>query len=690
MLRSRSFLVGSGLLAALSAMACSSDSLTTPGTTTLEITTSTTGTELDADGYTVQVDAGAAQTIGASASIERTDLSAGDHTVQLAGMAANCSLAGANPRTVTVAAGQTATVSFAVTCGATTGGLQVTSTTTGPSPDADGFTVTVDGAERGTLGASGAVNVDGLTAGNHVVGVSGVAANCQVQGDNPRTVTITPGTPASIAFTVTCAAPPAGAGTLRVKTATTGADLDANGYTLSVDGGKSQPIGVNSTAVLANIAGGSHSVRLAGVAPNCTVQGTNPRSTSVSGGATAEVSFAISCGATSGAIKVTTATTGSPLDPNGYTVSVDAGATQPVGVNASITIASVPAGSHTVTLADLASGCTVQDANPRTVTVAVGAETSVGFTVNCAPSGGIQWTTIPLPPDFSASALWASSPADIFVVAGRRGAPSTAGSYVLHYDGHGWTEQLHGADWFTSPYALWGSSPTDVFAAGNTNIWRYDGLQWQSTPRESELYGAIWGSSAHDVFVGGVADVVPENPLIVHYDGTQWSYTGPGFYPGTVYDIAGSSATDVWAVGIQDAPPDAPPEFDYQTSEVIRYDGSTWHKSLEIPLKGGPNDFAMNAVWSNAPNDVFAVGSRGRILHFDGTAWSPMTSPTSQDFRDIWGSSSSNVYAVGVGGILHYDGTSWTVIKDSDTWRVWGVGTDVFVLSGGQVIHGTP
>jgi hypothetical protein len=602
MLRSRSLLVGSGLLAALSAAACSSDSLTNPGTTTLEITTSTTGTEPDADGYTVQVDGGAAQTIGASASMQRTDLSAGDHTVRLAGIAPNCSLAGDNPRTVTITAGQTATVSFAVTCGVTTGGLQVTSTTTGPSPDADGFTVTVDGAERGTLGASGAVNVDGLTAGNHVVGVSGVAANCQVQGDNPRTVTITPGTPASIAFTVTCTTAPAGVGTLRVKTTTTGADLD----------------------------------------------------------------------------------------PNGYVLSVDAGAAQPIGVNANVTIASVPAGSHTVTLGDLASGCTVQDANPRTVTVAVGAETAVSFTVTCGTSGGIQWTTIPLPPDFSASALWASSPSDIFVVAGKRGAPSTAGSYVLHYNGQGWTEQFHGADWYTSPYALWGSSPTDVFAAGNTNIWHYDGATWVATPRELELYGAIWGSSPRDVFAAGVTDHVPEDPFVLHYDGTQWSSTGVGFYPGTLFDIAGSSATDVWAVGIQDAPPDAPPEFDYQTSEVVRYDGTTWHNSLEIPLKGGPNDIGMNAVWSNAPTDVFAVGSKGRILHYDGTAWSPMTSPTSQDFRDIWGSSSSNVYAVGSGGILHYDGTSWTLIKNTDTWRVWGVGTDVFVISGGQVIRGSP
>jgi hypothetical protein len=602
MLRSRSFLVGSGLLAAFSAVACSSDSLTTPGTTSLEITTSTSGTELDADGYTVQVDAGAAQTIGASASMQRTDLSPGDHTVQLGGMALNCSVTGDNPRTVSVAAGQTATVSFAVTCGPTTGGLEVTSTTTGPSPDADGFTVTVDGAERGTLGASGAVNVDGLTGGNHVVGISGVAANCQVQGDNPRTVIIAPGTPSSVPFTVTCTAPPAGAGTLRVKTATTGADLDPDGYTLSVDGGKAQPIGVNGTAVLANIAGGTHSVKLTGAASNCTIQGANPRSASVSAGATVEVSFTVTCG-----------------------------------------------------------------------------------------SSGMTWTTVPLPSDFVASALWASSPSDLFVVARSRSAPSIDPNYVLRYDGQSWTEQFHGTNWTDSPNAIWGSSPTDVFVAGERHIWHYNGTQWQDTSRELELYRAIWGSSPQDVYAVGVPDASPESGLILHYDGRTWEYGGGGrgWNPGTAYEVAGSSSRDVYVLGIESAPPDAPPELNYSTSRLMHYDGNTWNTSFESRIEG-PNDFSANGVWAIAPNDAFLVGSSGRILHFDGTTWSPMTSPTSQHLVDVWGNSSSNVYAVG-GGILHYDGTTWTVIKNTASTQVWGVGTDVFVItSSGEVMRGTP
>jgi hypothetical protein len=693
MLRSSSFLAGSSLLVALSTVACGGDSLTTPGTATLEITTSTSGAEPDPDGYTVQVDAGATQTIGPSASIQSTDLSPGDHAVQLAGIAPNCGVAGDNPRTVSVAAGQTATVAFAVTCAATTGGLQVTATTTGPSPDVDGYSVTVDGTEHGTLGTSGAVNVDGLAPGDHVVGISGVAANCQVHGDNPRTVTITPGAAASAAFTVTCAAPPPSAGTLRVQTATNGADLDPDGYTLAVDGGKAQPIGVNGTAVLANIAVGSHGVQLSGLASNCTIQGANPLSVNVPAGGMTDASFAITCGATSGAIKVSVTTTGSPTDPDGYVAKLDGGEPgQPIATDGNVSFTSVPVGSHTVALSGVAANCSVTDGASRDVTVTVGITSNLSFTVTCSSSGEIRWTTIPLPSDFAASAIWASSPSDIFVVAGSRSAPSTAGSSVLHYDGHTWTEQFHGGNWYTSPNALWGSSPADVFAAGNTNIWHYDGTQWQVTPRELELYSAIWGSSPHDVVAVGVSDASRESGLILHYDGRTWEHEGGGrgWYPGSAYDVAGSSPSDVYVVGIEWAPPDAPPEFDYSTSRVVHYDGNTWSTSFESKLISGTDAFSAAAVWANAPNDAFLVGSGGGILHFDGTAWSPMISPTSQALYDVWGNSSSNVYAVGAGGILHYDGKTWTVIKNTDTGRVWGVGTHVFVISRGEVMHGSP
>src|SRR5687767_11883947 len=180
------------ILLGTGAAACGDgDSLTVPPTTaSIEVTTSTTGAEPDPDGYMVQMDAEPAQAIQAAGSIQYAEVTPGAHTVQLAGVAPNCTIAGENPRSVDVAAGETATVAFAVTCGATTGGLQVTAATSGPSTDSDGYILTVDGTERGVLAAGGSLSVDGLAPGDHSIGLSGVAANCRVEGDNPRTVTV--------------------------------------------------------------------------------------------------------------------------------------------------------------------------------------------------------------------------------------------------------------------------------------------------------------------------------------------------------------------------------------------------------------------------------------------------------------------------------------------------------------------
>ena len=54
-------------------------------------------------------------------------------------------------------------------------------------------------------------------------------------------------------------------------------------------------------------------------------------------------------------------------------------------------------------------------------------------------------------------------------------------------------------------------------------------------------------------------------------------------------------------------------------------------------------------------DDVYAVCSGGVILHFDGTLWHAMQSPTVNDLHGIWGAASDDIFAVGrYGTILHY------------------------------------
>jgi len=80
------------------------------------------------------------------------------------------------------------------------------------------------------------------------------------------------------------------------------------------------------------------------------------------------------------------------------------------------------------------------------------------------------------------------------------------------------------------------------------------------------------------------------------------------------------------------------------------------------------------AVWGSSTNDVFAVGKSGAILHYNGTAWSPMNSGISKDLWGVWGLSPSDVFAVGDGGtILHYNGKAWSPMVSGTTEYLWGV-----------------
>ena len=70
-----------------------------------------------------------------------------------------------------------------------------------------------------------------------------------------------------------------------------------------------------------------------------------------------------------------------------------------------------------------------------------------------------------------------------------------------------------------------------------------------------------------------------------------------------------------------------------------------------------PTIMSCLACGAAVPADVFAVGHAGVIVHYDGTDWTEMSSPTDNVLDGVWGSSATDVFAVGNSGmILHYAG----------------------------------
>jgi Tol biopolymer transport system component len=101
----------------------------------------------------------------------------------------------------------------------------------------------------------------------------------------------------------------------------------------------------------------------------------------VAAGATADASFAVACAAATVSIQLTTATIGSALDADGYTVAVDGGSPQPVGINATLPLDGLAPGSHAIALGGIAPNCHLDGDNSRTVQAAAGA--TVRFELSC-------------------------------------------------------------------------------------------------------------------------------------------------------------------------------------------------------------------------------------------------------------------------------------------------------------------
>ena len=92
---------------------------------------------------------------------------------------------------------------------------------------------------------------------------------------------------------------------------------------------------------------------------------------------------------------------------------------------------------------------------------------------------------------------------------------------------------------------------------------------------------------------------------------------------------------------------------------------------------------------------MYAAGSNGTLLHYNGASWSVIFSGDPIDLTGIWGTAGSDVFLVAeFGVILHYDGTNWIQLASpsaNNLFGVWGSGgTQVIVVGdGGTVLRGT-
>jgi WD40 repeat protein len=278
-------------LAAILSVSCNETSGPSEGA--VRVTVTTTGVDLDADGYAVTV-AGTRRLIGNNESVLLTGVPLGEYLAVLAGVDPNCSVAGQSTP-VTVVAVRPASVAFAVTCVLRTGSVRVITATAGADLDADGYSLALDRGAEQPIGTSGTLTIAGVPGGDHTLALNGVAGNCSVDGQNPRSLVVPfGGSTVNVSFTVRCLA----SGKLQVTAATSGTDLDPNGYGVSAARAGSrttQDLLANGSVTFSLLVDGNYSVLLSGVAANCDITGGNPRTASVAAGATTSMTFDVVC-----------------------------------------------------------------------------------------------------------------------------------------------------------------------------------------------------------------------------------------------------------------------------------------------------------------------------------------------------------------------------------------------------------
>ncbi len=144
----------------------------------------------------------------------------------------------------------------------------------------------------------------------------------------------------------------------------------------------------------------------------------------------------------------------------------------------------------------------------------------------------------------------------------------------------------------------------------------------------------------------------------------------------TLYSVRGTSARNVYAVGSDGA--------------ILHYDGKAW-----ADMSKGLT-YNLSNVWCSKEGAVFAVGRDGVIVRFGGNVWgtwTPMASGTTNNLFSLWGSTEHDIFAVGANGtIVHYDGVAWSAVNSGTTnllFTVWGSsGTDVFAAGfDGTILH---
>lgn len=187
---------------------------------------------------------------------------------------------------------------------------------------------------------------------------------------------------------------------------------------------------------------------------------------------------------------------------------------------------------------------------------------------------------------------------------------------------------------------------------------------------DSELPAAllsVWGAGPDDVWAVGGDLRDGTGPLVVHYDGASWSRVPTGVDGGDLWWVFGFEGGPIFMGGTG--------------GRILKYDGGTF-TTMDTPSAA-----TVFGLWGSSPTDVWAVGGElgtrgGFAWRNDGSnTWTPEpslpveTASTAAVWK-VFGTRADDVWLVGSGSVsFQWNGTTLT---EGQT----GVGGSLFTVHG--------
>ena len=187
-----------------------------------------------------------------------------------------------------------------------------------------------------------------------------------------------------------------------------------------------------------------------------------------------------------------------------------------------------------------------------------------------------------------------------------------------------------------------------------------------------------------------------EQTLVEHWNGQHWAVVAaPSPGPNAaLYDVKAISPSDVWAVGLH-----ANGNRVRENPFFEHWNGSAWSVVTSPAVKG-----FLGVLTAASPNDIWAVGAlqtgtqvpppKTLVEHWDGTRWRVVPSPSPSKYGDILGgvtvAGPDDVWVMGQMGTNRFDHAPLAEHWDGHTWSAVPAPAEGFSSNLGAVTSAGP